>query len=238
MESGYDYDYEYIYIYIYIHIYYYTALPLNLANKQEASNKQLLLLSVLVIAWCPRFGLYSTPASREPRWWSYEIQVLGQKLTVGAPRAGAPSLEVPSKNCAFFGPKQVFLARNGPETQSKRANDGKLLLHSTCALIVLLHRSPFLPSSSTICSRNGPKMAKNGQNVRYLCPTRPKPRTGRILGYVAQNQVHSAPSPPAIPQSLWFPLPRITQRYPYIAESMVTSCSQRAAQPAHSWGQR
>ena len=30
-------------------------------------------------------------------------------------------------------------------------------------------------------------MAKNGLNVRCLCQTGPKPRMGRILGYVAQN---------------------------------------------------
>ena len=37
----------------------------------------------------------------------------------------------------------------------------------------LVNKSPFLPSSSTICPRNSPKMAKNGLTVRYLCPTHP-----------------------------------------------------------------
>ena len=42
-------------------------------------------------------------------------------------------------------------------------------------------------------------MAKNGLNVRCLCQTCPKPRTGRILGYVAQNPIPRAPTPPATP---------------------------------------
>ena len=32
-------------------------------------------------------------------------------------------------------------------------------------------------------------MAKNGLNVRHLCQTGPKARTGRILAYVAQNRI-------------------------------------------------
>ena len=60
-------------------------------------------------------------------------------------------------------------------------------------------QEPFPASSSTICPRNGPKMEKNDLNVRSLCQTRPKPRTGRILGYAAQIQIPRAPSPLATP---------------------------------------
>ena len=99
-------------------------------------------------------------------------------------------------------------------------------------------KSPFLPSSSTICPRNGPKMDKNGLNVCYFCQSCPKPRMGRILGCVAQNQVPRAPSPPATPYFLWFPSLRIAQRDPYTPVPVVTSCSWRAAHPAQAWGQR
>ena len=61
------------------------------------------------------------------------------------------------------------------------------------------------------------KRPKDGQKwlaVRYLCSTQPKPRTGRILGYVAQNQVPRAPIPPATPRFLWFPSLRIAQQIP------------------------
>ena len=59
-----------------------------------------------------------------------------------------------------------------------------------------LTKSLLLTSSSTICPRNGPKMAKKGLNGRHLCP---KPRMGRILAYVAENRIPRAPSPPATP---------------------------------------
>ena len=99
-------------------------------------------------------------------------------------------------------------------------------------------KSPFLPSSSTICPRNGPKMAKNGLNVRCLCQTGLKPRTGRILGYVAQNRIPRAPIPPATPHFLWFANFTIAQRDAWTPVPVVTWWSRRAAQPAHSWGQR
>ena len=67
-------------------------------------------------------------------------------------------------------------------------------------------QEPFLAlDMSTTCPRNGPKVAKNGLNVRCLRQTDPKPRTGRILGYVVPNRIPRAPSPPASPHFLWFP---------------------------------
>ena len=51
-----------------------------------------------------------------------------------------------------------------------------------------------------------------GLNVQCLCQTSPKPSTGRILDYVAQNRIPRAPSPPATPHFLWFPTLGITQR--------------------------
>ena len=76
------------------------------------------------------------------------------------------------------------------------------------------------------------------QNVRNLCQIAPKPRTGRILGYVAQNHIPRAPSPPATPHFLWFPTLRLTQRDVYTPVPVVTWWSHRAARAAHSGGQR
>ena len=75
-------------------------------------------------------------------------------------------------------------------------------------------KSPLLPSSSTMRPRNGPKMAKYGLNVRCSRQIGPKPKTGHILGYVAQNRIPGAPSPPAIPHFLWFPSLTMAQRDP------------------------
>ena len=111
----------------------------------------------------------------------------------GAKSGGAlPKLRILCPETAFFGPKG---ARNSVKTGKRQQTVQTLHVR----LDGPVNKSPFLPPSSTICLRNGPKMAKNGLNVRYLCPTRPKPRTGRILGYVAQNRIPRAPSPPQPP---------------------------------------
>ena len=150
----------------------------------------------------------------------------------GAKSGGAlPKLRILCPKTALFGPKRP---RNPVITAKRRQTAPTLHMRHHCPV----NKSPFVPSSSTICPRNGPKMAKNGLTVRYLCPTQPKPRTGRILGYVAQNQVLRAPIPPATPHFLWFPSLRIAQRDPYTLVLVVTSCSRRAAQPTQSGGQR
>ena len=119
-------------------IYYYTPLPLNLANKQASkqqatSKQQAFLLSVSAIAPPHRSGLYSTLAILEPRWCPCQIQVLSQKLTSRAPGRGRQVGRCPPTTEHFVPPKQPFLAQSGPETQSKRPNEGKQFLHLTCA---------------------------------------------------------------------------------------------------------
>ena len=109
----------------------------------------------------------------------------------GAKSGGAlPNLRILCPKTAFFGPKQ---SRNPVKTAKRRV--ATLHVRLDCPMT----KSPLLPSNSTICLRNGPKMAKNGLNVRFLCQTSPKPIMGRILGYVAQNRIPRAPSPPAPP---------------------------------------
>ena len=117
------------------------------------------------------------------------------------PGAWAPSREVPSQNCAFCAPKHPFLAQNGPKTHSKRPNEGKRLLHSMCGLT-----SPCQRASSAFqlhdMSEKGPKKAPTSPKICAMCTNTPKPSTGRILGYVAQNPILRAPSPPATPHFL------------------------------------
>ena len=150
----------------------------------------------------------------------------------GAKSGGAlPKLRILCPKTSFFGQKSP---QNPVITAQRRQTVPTLRKRNDCPV----NKSPFLPCSSAICPRNGPKMAKNGLTVRYLCPTRPKPRTRRILGYVAQNQVPRAPILPATPHFLWFPGLKIAQRDPYTLVPVVTSCSRRAPQPAHSGGQR
>ena len=112
----------------------------------------------------------------------------------GAKSGGAlPKLRIMCPKTAFFGQKQP---QNPVIAAKLRQKVPTLHVRHDCPV----KHSPFFPFGCTICPRKGPTMAKNGLNMRYLCPTRPKPRTGRILGYVAQNQVPRAPIPPATPQ--------------------------------------
>ena len=126
----------------------------------------------------------------------------------GAKSGGAlPKLRILCHKTAFFGPKRP---RYPVKTAKQRQIVPKLHMRLNCPVT----KSPFLPSSSTICPRHGRKMTKNGLNVRYLFQTGPKPKTGHILGYVAQNRILRAPIPPVTPNFLWFPSCRIAQRTP------------------------
>ena len=150
----------------------------------------------------------------------------------GAKSGGAlPKLRILCPKAAFFGPKW-------PQNPLKTTKRSETVATLHMRLDFTVSKSPLVPFNSTICPRNGPKMAKNGLTVRYLCTKHPKPRRRRILGYVAQNQVPRARIPPATPHFLWFPSLRIAQRDPYTPVPVVTSFSWRAAQPAHSGGQR
>ena len=152
-----------------------------------------------------------------------------------APRCGGAksggALRKLRPKIAVFGPKQP---RNPVKLDKRRETVATLHVRLNC----LLTNSSFLPSGSTICPRNGPKTAKNGLNVRYLCQTGPKPRTGRILVYEAQNRIPGELIPPATPPFLSFRSLRIAQRDAYTPVPVVTWWSPTTAQPAHREGQR
>ena len=156
--------------------------------------------------------MYSTLAIREPRWCPCQIQVLSQKLTGGAPGRGRQDGRCPPKTAHFVPQNSLFLGTKRPQNPVKTAKRRQAVLTLHVRPDCPVTKSPFLPSNPTICPRNGPRMAQNGLNVRCLCQTGPKPRTGRILGYVAQNRFPRAPSPPANPHFLWFPPLKITMR--------------------------
>ena len=95
----------------------------------------------------------------------------------GAKSGGAlPKLHIWCPKTAFFGPKRP---RYPVKTDKPRETVATLHVRLDCPVT----KSSLLPSNSTICPRNGPKMAKNGLNVRYLCQTGPTQKTDRILIY-------------------------------------------------------
>ena len=115
-------------------------------------------------------------------------QVLSQKLTGGAPGRGRKFQGALPKQ-RILCPKRAFFGQKRPRNQIKTAKRRETVATVHVRLDCLVTKSRLLPSNSTICLRNGPKMTKNHPNVRRLCQTAPKlsPRTGRILGNVAQN---------------------------------------------------
>ena len=55
-------------------------------------------------------------------------------------------------------------------------------------LEVLVTKSPLLPSKSTICLRNSPKMAKNGpERTQTFVSNNPKTKNGPYLGLRGSN---------------------------------------------------
>ena len=77
-----------------------------------------------------------------------------------------------------------------------------------------LSTSSLWPSNSMICRGNGPKRPPEAPNADSH-----KPRIGHIFGYMAQNAIPRAPTPPATPQFCGFhpsKLPKWTSRPPYL----------------------
>ena len=141
-------------------------------------------------------------------------------------------------NLRNFWPKSAIFHPNQSQNPLKTAKRRETVATSHVRFDCPLTKSFLLLSDSTICPRNGPKMAKSGMTVLFLCQTSPKPSTGGILGYVAQIRIPRAPSPPATPDFLWFPILGIAQRDAKTPGPVVTLWSRRAARPAHGGGQR
>ena len=89
----------------------------------------------------------------------------------GAQSRGAlPKLRILCPKTAFLGPKRP---RNPVKTDQRR----ETAITPHVRLDVLLTKSLFLPSDSTICPRNGPKMAKNGLKCALVANS-PKTKNG------------------------------------------------------------
>ena len=94
---------------------------------------------------------------------------------------------------AIFGPKQP---RNTFKTAKRRETVGTLYVR----LDFSVSTSSLRPSNSMIHPGNGPKRPPEAPNADSH-----KPRTRHIFGYMAQNAIPRAPTPPATPHFLWFP---------------------------------
>ena len=117
------------------------------------------------------------------------------------------------KNCSLgpkasiFGPKQPW---NIFKTAKRRETVGTLHVQ----LDLPVSTSSFRSSNSMICPGNGPKRPPKAPNADSH-----KPRMGHIFGYMAQNAIPRAPTPPATLTFCGFhpsKLPKRTPRPQYL----------------------
>ena len=90
--------------------------------------------------------------------------------------------------------------------------------------------SSLRPSNSMICPGNCPKRPPEASNADSH-----KPRIGHIFGYMAQNAIPRAPTPPATPHFLWFPPLRIAQTDAYTLVPRPTRLRQAASSSPNRW---
>ena len=134
------------------------------------------------------------------------------------PGAGAPSREVPSQNCAFFAPKQPFLAQNSPQTRNKTPKRRETVATLHVRLDFLVCKGPLVPSNSPKCLRNGPKRRQKAPKSAQCAPT--PQNQARAVSWatwlkseVRGHLVH--PQPPAFCGFRAAKSPNETRRPPY-----------------------
>ena len=141
-------------------------------------------------------------------------------------------------NLHTFGPKTVIFRPKEPPNLGETPKRREVVATLHVRLDFTVSKSPLVPFNSTICPRNGPKRRQKAPKFAQCTPTHPETKHKPYLGYVAQNRIPRAPSPPASPHFLWFPSLKIAQRDAWTPVPVVTWQSRMVAQPAHVWGQR
>ena len=155
--------------------------------------------SVVVLRIPPKFwwlipmGVRDHPTKYEPETQRWRP---GTGVASGGPQF--QKLQFRAKT-AIFGLKKPW---NTFKTAKQRETVGTLHVR----LDFPMSTSSLRPSNSMICRGNGPKRPPEAPNADSH-----KPRIGHIFGYMAQNAIPRAPTPPATPHFLWFPPLKIAQ---------------------------
>ena len=136
---------------------------------------------------------------------------------------------------AIWGQKQPFLGQNSPRTHSKQPNKGKVWVHFMCSLTFLCQRALCGPLTPPYVPETAQKGPQKPQILCRLAGDSHKPRIGHIFGYMAQNAIPRAPSPPAIPHFLWFPPLRIAQTDAWTPIPRPTRLRQAASSSPNRW---
>ena len=109
------------------------------------------------------------------------------------------------RNC-ILGPKTAIFGPIKPWNTFKTAKRRETVGTLHVPLDFPVSTSSLQPSNSMICRGSGPKRPPEAPTANSH-----KPRIGHIFGYMAQNAIPRAPTPPATPHVLWFPPLRIAQ---------------------------
>ena len=152
------------------------------------------VLQIGVKFWCmiPMGVKYNhTKFERETQRWRP-----GTGFASGGPQF--QKLHFRAKNSHLWAKKALEHIQNG----QTKGNGGYIHVR----LDLPVSTSSLRPSNSMICPGNGPKRPPEAPNADSH-----KPRIGHIFGYMAQNAILRAPTPPATPHFLWFPPLKIAQ---------------------------
>ena len=114
------------------------------------------------------------------------------------PRHDSQSADLCFKNCSL-GPKAAILGPKKPRNAFKTAKQRGTVDTFQVQLDFPVSTSSLRPSNSMICPGNGPKRPPKAPNADSH-----KPRIGHMFGYMAQNAIPRAPTPPATPDFLSF----------------------------------
>ena len=137
-----------------------------------------------------------------------EVQThsLSKKLNDGGRGRDSQVADLSFKDCSL-GPKTAIVGPKKPLNTFKTAKRRETVGTLHVRLDLPVSTGCLRPSNSIICPGNGPKRPLEAPNADSH-----KPRIGHIFGYMAQNALPRAPTPPATPHFLWFPPLRIAQR--------------------------
>ena len=161
--------------------------------------------SVVVLRIRPKFW-WMIPMGVRDNHTKYEPETQRWRPGTGV-ASGGPQFQ----KLQFRAKNSHFLGLNSPRTHSKRPNKGKVWVHSMSGLTFVCQRALYGPLTPPYVSETGQKGPKKPKILCRLAGDSHKPRTGHIFGYMAQNAIPRAPTPPATPHFLWFPPLRIAQ---------------------------
>ena len=154
---------------------------------------------------------------------------MSQKLNAGGYEQLSQVADLSFKSCSLE-PKTAIFGPKKPWNTFKTARRGKRWVHSTCGLTSPCQRALCGPLTPPYVPETAQKDPHKPQILCGLVGNSHKPRTGHIFGYMAQNAIPRAPTPPATPHFCGFhpsKLPKRTPRPPYIA---LAGCGKLQAQ--------